>query len=82
MNQRHQHHIEALIDRVDAYGGFVTEDQNVRIAFQNFQEVLVRAMRNYLKKAQGLSDDRDAVVYLHEIDYLANSIEEWGKRIK
>lgn len=82
MNQRDVQRMQRLIDRVESYSGFVTEDQNVRIAFQNFQEVLARAMRNCLKKAQKMSDDRMAVIYLHEIEYLATSIESWGKHVR
>ena len=82
MNQSEVQRMENLIDRVESYSGFVTEDQNVRIAFQNFQEVLARAMRNCLKKAQRISDERMAAIYIHEIEYLAASIESWGKHVK
>lgn len=79
MNQRDVYRIEKIIDCLESYTGFVTEDKNVSIAFENFQEVLARAMKNYLKKAQKMSDDRMGVIYLHEIDYLAKCIESWGK---
>tara|TARA_R100000664_G_C2756884_1_gene144890 strand:- start:1664 stop:1912 length:249 start_codon:yes stop_codon:yes gene_type:complete len=82
MKKTEYHEVMARIDRLESYSGFVCDDQNVRIAFQNFQEVLARAMKKYLKKADGDSDERMASIYLHEIEYLMESIESWAKFVK
>lgn len=74
--------IEGLIERVESFSGFVTEDKNVVIAFENFQEVLAQAMRQCLARAQSIQDDRLCSVYLHEIEYLAQSIKSWAKHVK